>query len=67
MLLMSLKLWCLKEDAAHSDAASYAPSEDSTDDEETLEEQEKQENVNHSEELLDLQKEGKALRCFCML
>lgn len=60
---MSLK-WCSKDDTAHSDAESYEPTEDSTDDEETLEEQEKQETVNHSEELLDLQKESKASSCF---
>lgn len=49
---------------AHSDAESYEPTEDSTDDEETLEEQEKQETINHSEELLDLQKESKSLCSF---
>lgn len=41
-----------------SDAESYLPSEDSTDDEETLEEQEKHEKIDHAEELLDLQQEG---------
>lgn len=47
-----------KGEAFLSDAESYLPSEDSSDDEETLEEQEKHEKIDHAEELLDLQQEG---------
>lgn len=47
-----------KGEAYLSDAESYLPSENSTDDEETLEEQEKHEKIDHAEELLDLQQEG---------